>query len=294
MKNWKLVSGILSIILFVIVSLQSCGVGIANALAETGETSGTGGLMLAIFMLAGGIVSVVTRKGKKGGNIAVAILYGIASFLGFVSVGTYTDLNVWSTWCLICCIMPIMFNIENKMDEEKKKKLKFLKWLIVIVVAIFSLKISYSASDKNNNEDTKPEKQETSEESKNENVTLNVGDSKDVDGLKVSFISAQPYTGDMEYVDVKDGYELWEFEISFENDSDSDVGVSSYDFECYADNTKTDQSFYVDDNGLDVTLSGGRKTQGKVFFEIPQGTEHIELEYSVSAFNDKKIVFNAK
>lgn len=294
MKNWKLVTGILSIILFAVVSLQSCGVGIANVLSETGETSGTGGLMLAVFMLAGGIVSIVTRKGEKGGNIAVAILYGVASFLGFASIGTYTDLNVWSTWCLICCVMPILFNIENKMDEEKRKKLKFLKWIIVIVVAIFSLKISYSASDKNNNEDTKSEKQESSEESKNENVTLNVGDSKDVEGLKVSFISAQPYTGDMEYVDVKDGYELWEFEISFENDSDSDVVVSSYDFECYADNTKTDQSFYVDDNGLDATLSGGRKTQGKVFFEIPQGTEHIELEYSVSAFNDKKIVFNAK
>ena len=69
---------------------------------------------------------------------------------------------------------------------------------------------------------------------------------------------------------------------------------SSYDLECYADNTNTDQSFYIDDNGLDATLSSGRKTQGKVFFEIPQGAENIELEYSVSAFNDKKIIFNAK
>lgn len=189
--------------------------------------------------------------------------------------------------------MPIFFNIENKMDEEKKKKLKFLKWVIAAVVMIFSLKISYSLSDSNDSE-SKYDNKESSEESKNENVTLNVGDNKDVDGLKVSFISAQPYTGDMEYVDVKDGCEIWEFEISFENCSDSDIVVSFYDFECYADNTKTDQSFYIDDNGLDATLSGGRKAQGKVFFEIPQGTEHIELEYSVSAFNDKKIVFNAK
>ena len=37
MKTWKLVSGILSIILFVIVSFQSCAAGIGNTLSENGE-----------------------------------------------------------------------------------------------------------------------------------------------------------------------------------------------------------------------------------------------------------------
>lgn len=59
MKTWKLVSGILSIILFVVVSFQSCAVGIGNTLGETGEVGGSGGIVLSILMLAGGIVSII-------------------------------------------------------------------------------------------------------------------------------------------------------------------------------------------------------------------------------------------
>ena len=71
MKTWKLVSGILSMILFVIVTFQSCAAGVANSLEANGETSGSAGVFVAILMLAGGIVSVATRNSeKKGGNIA--------------------------------------------------------------------------------------------------------------------------------------------------------------------------------------------------------------------------------
>ena len=75
MKVWKLVSGILSMILFVLVAFQSCAAGVANALENNGEVSGSAGIIVAILMLAGGIVSVATRKSeKKGGNIALIIL----------------------------------------------------------------------------------------------------------------------------------------------------------------------------------------------------------------------------
>ena len=43
MKTWKLVSGILSMILFVIVTFQSCAAGVANSLEANGETSGSAG-----------------------------------------------------------------------------------------------------------------------------------------------------------------------------------------------------------------------------------------------------------
>lgn len=41
MKTWKLVSGILSIILFVFVSFQSCAAGISNTLEANGEAGGS-------------------------------------------------------------------------------------------------------------------------------------------------------------------------------------------------------------------------------------------------------------
>ena len=83
MKTWKLVSGILSIILFVIVTFQSCAAGVANSLEANGETSGSAGVFVAILMLAGGIVSVATRNSeKKGGNIALIVALGLAEELG--------------------------------------------------------------------------------------------------------------------------------------------------------------------------------------------------------------------
>lgn len=83
MKVWKLVSGILSIVLFVFVSFQSCAAGVSNALEANGEASGSAGIIVAILMLAGGIVSIATRKSLgKGGNIALIVLFGLAAIIG--------------------------------------------------------------------------------------------------------------------------------------------------------------------------------------------------------------------
>lgn len=115
MKVWKLVSGILSIILFVVVSFQSCAAGVANALEANGESSGTAGIMVAIFMLAGGIVSIATRKSQgKGGNIALIILFGLAALIGFANYGSYSDLAIWSGWCLINAVLAVVAMITGK------------------------------------------------------------------------------------------------------------------------------------------------------------------------------------
>lgn len=90
MKVWKLVSGILSIILFVFVSFQSCAAGVSNALEANGEASGSAGIIVAILMLAGGIVSIATRKSLgKGGNIALIVLFGLAAIIGFAGYGKF-------------------------------------------------------------------------------------------------------------------------------------------------------------------------------------------------------------
>ena len=96
MKIWKLVAGILSIIFSVIVFFQSMLVGTANTL------SSNAGLFVSIFMLSGGIVSIVIRNSEKTtGNIALGILFGLGAFLGFSMAGSYSDLNIWAGWCFI-------------------------------------------------------------------------------------------------------------------------------------------------------------------------------------------------
>ena len=114
MKTWKLVSGILSIVAFFMVAFQSCAAGIGNAMAENGEASGSAGIIVAIMILSGGIVSIATRKGGKGGNIALIVLFGIGALFGYVLAGSFSDLNIWATWCLINVVLAIVSLIKCK------------------------------------------------------------------------------------------------------------------------------------------------------------------------------------
>ena len=117
MKTWKLVTGILSMILFVLVAVQSCAAGMVNALEDNGGTSGTMGIFVGILLLAGGIVSVATRKSQgKGGNIALVILFGLAALIGFAGYGNYGDLVIWAFWCLINAILAVVAIIKNKKE----------------------------------------------------------------------------------------------------------------------------------------------------------------------------------
>lgn len=119
MKTWKLVSGILSIILFVFVTFQSCAAGIGNALQDNGEASGSAGVIVAIMLLAGGIVSIATRNAKgKGGNIALIILFGLGAIIGFAMAGSYTDLNIWAGWCLICAVLAVVAIVKAPKIEQ--------------------------------------------------------------------------------------------------------------------------------------------------------------------------------
>lgn len=114
LATWKLVSGILSMVLFILVSFQSCAAGLGNALSNNGEVSGSAGIIVAIMLLSGGIVSVATRKGGKGGDIALIVLYGLGVLIGFALAGSYSDLRIWAFWCLICVVCAIVSMTKKK------------------------------------------------------------------------------------------------------------------------------------------------------------------------------------
>lgn len=109
MKTAKLVTGILCMAFTLLVLFQSCAAGISNTISENGEVSGSAGFLLAILMLAGGIIEVATRKSlKKGGSIAAMILFFVAAILGFANASSYADLNIWSAWCLVLGILNLI------------------------------------------------------------------------------------------------------------------------------------------------------------------------------------------
>ncbi len=120
MKTWKLVSGILSIMLFVWMIFQSFAVGFANIILNTGEFSGFAGIVVAILMLAGGIVSISTRNIGKDGDITLILLFGIAALIGLKMAGSiYLDLYVWAFWGAVN-VITAMVSFTQKNSESKE------------------------------------------------------------------------------------------------------------------------------------------------------------------------------
>ena len=127
MRIWKLVSGILCIVLFGFIIFQSCAAGVVNAVLDNGDSSGTAGAIVAVLMLVAGIVSIATRNYKgKGGDIALLIMFGIAAGIGFAFAGIYGDLRIWAGWCAICAIMAIISLVISGKSSEKQEQDVFI------------------------------------------------------------------------------------------------------------------------------------------------------------------------
>ena len=113
MKIWKLIAGILSVLFFFVVTLQSCAAGFVNTIESNGGSSGTVGMLVGFLLFVGGIVSICVKNGGKGGNIALIIIFGFAALLGLAGHGNYSDLIVWSIWCLINAILAVISLIKS-------------------------------------------------------------------------------------------------------------------------------------------------------------------------------------
>jgi len=119
MKTTKLVLGIISIVLFAIIALQSCAAGVGNALAENGEVSGSAGFLLAVCMLIAGIVGIATRNSKgRGGAFTAGGFYLAGAIIGAANVGSYADLMIWSVLSAIFGIVFIVGTILSKKKES--------------------------------------------------------------------------------------------------------------------------------------------------------------------------------
>ena len=170
--------------------------------------------------------------------------------------------------------------------------------VVLLVLGVFIVIVSFGSSM---SKDKNPEKvgevgTELSETgTQTIDNTFNVGDVVETDNFRITYESAGEYTNSNELLQPKDGYVYWEFKFKFENISNTDQTVSTMmDWECYTDNSKADQTWIVDDNGLDGKLSAGREAEGAVYFEVPEDAENIELEYDINFWQSDKIIFVGK
>ena len=128
----KLVLGIISMVLFILVSFQSCAAGLGNALSDNGEVSGSFGFLVALNLLISGIIAVAARKSvKKAPMIIAAVLLWLNYFFAKMFGGTYSDLVVWG-------FLSFAFGVVYLFSAMRTKK----ENIIVAIISVIYLAIA--------------------------------------------------------------------------------------------------------------------------------------------------------
>lgn len=135
----KLVIGIFSIILFVLVMLQACAVtSVGVFVSEETAASGLIGVMVAFLMLAAGIVGITTRTKPKGGLVASAMWF-IAAFMGFAASSVYGDMSVWGFLALVFGIVYFVSTFLSFYKRSFYRKWWFYALAVLMIIAVLGM-----------------------------------------------------------------------------------------------------------------------------------------------------------
>ena len=118
MKTMRLVVGIVSMVLVLLIMFQSCAAGVGNVMSGNEETSGFSGLVLSICFLIAGVVGVATHKKGGGGAITSIIFYTIGGILGISNYGSFADLQIWSILSFIFALLYLLSIIIKKKTNQ--------------------------------------------------------------------------------------------------------------------------------------------------------------------------------
>lgn len=189
------------------------------------------------------------------------------------------------------------------MAGEKKKKKWWIAAIVIVVIIIAAAGGNSGDSDKsgtdsnpkkvsqNNEENKDKDAKDNNEESESVQTEFAKGDVVETKSLKVSFLDCGEFTDYSEYSEPAKGNKIIYATFEFENISDDNEYISTGDFSCYADGYDCKSYYDFDQESLDATLSKGRKTKGKIFFEVPKDAKEIKIEYDINFLTSDKIIF---
>lgn len=104
----RLILGIFSILISVIVGFQSCAANFGEALTDSDTSGGAAGMILGFIMLFAGIVTLAARK-SKGGTIVSIVSYILGGLLTATNLGgIYGDLIIWTVLAFIFAFLLII------------------------------------------------------------------------------------------------------------------------------------------------------------------------------------------
>lgn len=149
----------------------------------------------------------------------------------------------------------------------------------------------------NQGETSQPPSAEILDTSENaENAVYNVGEVYESKEIKIMYLNSGDYNVENEYSQPESGNKYIFIEFSIENVGNSDCSVGYASFRCYADNTECSNPIISSEGTMPIitSLSPGRNTKGKIFYEVPTTAEKIEIEYETNIITQEKIYFNYK
>ncbi len=161
--------------------------------------------------------------------------------------------------------------------------------LALVVVLVFAFFAIASSSDEPTVTPGEESVEQTESVAVNKDTVVKVGDVLSANDLSITYVSCEEYTGYNQYLGPKEGNKIIRLYFNVENKGQTDRMISTYEFNCYADDVAMD--LYYEDDCISATLSAGRKADGAVYFEVPVDAEVIEVEYETDFWSDGKATF---
>ncbi|WP_317437400.1 DUF4352 domain-containing protein [Thomasclavelia spiroformis] len=152
-----------------------------------------------------------------------------------------------------------------------KKKIKWIV-LAIIVLGVIGAAMGGNDNESEQKKDTKTEQTTEKKEEKKEKEIYDIGETAEVDGIKITVNSTRIDEG---IISAENGKQYFVLDITLENTTDEEFSSSS--MMCYelkdADGRKIDMSIGANLNGsLDTSVAPGEKAVGEIAFETsPEG-----------------------
>ena len=118
MKTTRLILGIITIVLFVIILFQSCAAGIVNTVGKSSDAGGSAGIFVAFLSLIAGIIAVAARS-SAGGSMTAGAFYMITAITGISNSNVYKDLSVWGGLYFIFSLFFIISGVKQRKNKKK-------------------------------------------------------------------------------------------------------------------------------------------------------------------------------
>lgn len=191
--------------------------------------------------------------------------------------------------------------VTNQVKKAKKPLVKKW-WFWALIVFVFFCVIAGVSGDNDSNSDSKGQNVDTSfveqenkvTTTKQENTTntkteYHVGDVIKDGNVELTYVSVEKWTDYSQYSAPEAGNMIIRLEISVVNNGSGDFAITSWSFDCFADNNAVD-GYWMGDNELSATISSGRSTSGYVYFEVPENASSIEIEYELNFWTSEKAI----